>query len=161
MGVEPKVFALGAAVVLAIAVFLGLILRPGLEANPPEGSSEVSRPTSAPPPAQLLLRYERRPGDSLVLWSAEDNRVLRRLGPGEGGFLRGILRPLERERARFDAPVDEPFQVVRTARGEVLLRDPRTELEMDLAAFGPTSVQLFVALLDGGPDPSVPPLIRR
>jgi len=40
----------------------------------------------------------------------------------------------------------------------LVLEDPESDLEVDIAAFGSTSEGLFRSLIDGGPGPSVPPL---
>ena len=48
------------------------------------------------------------------------------LTPEEGGFVAGVARVLDRERAKVGAPLDGPVRVVRTANGRMAIFDPST-----------------------------------
>ena len=74
------------------------------------------------------------------------------------GFLRGALRPLDRERQRFDVPRDAPYILELRTDGALFLRDPPTGMDLALAAFGPTSRDHFLTLLDGRDPPEHPTL---
>ncbi len=66
---------------------------------------------------------------------------------GEQGFLRGILRGLNRTRRGRDIPRDAPFHLAAYTDGRLVLDDPATGVRLDLAAFGHTNEDVFVALL--------------
>lgn len=85
--------------------------------------------------------------DRITVVTAHDDRVLRVLAPGEGGFLRGALRPLVRERKRHGVDPTDPYDLSLHADGALILRDPPTGLHLDVAAFGPTSRAQFLTLL--------------
>lgn len=85
-------------------------------------------------------------GDVTVV-DASTGRVLEELGAGEGGFLRGVLRPLERERMRRSTDRDGAYELRRNVDGSLVLRDPLTDVSVDVAAFGATSARAFTDLL--------------
>lgn len=80
---------------------------------------------------------------------ADDGALLRSLPPGEGGFMRGVLRPLRRERMRAGVPEGEPYLLERWPDGSLTLTDPGARLHLELAAYGETSVAAFAALFEG------------
>jgi len=157
MRLDPRGAALALGVALPLALFLGLILRPGLDTTPPgvAVAADAVRSTGA---REIEIRFVRESDARIRIEDVRNGRTLRTATAADGGFLWGILRPLDRERTRFDAGLAEPYRVTRTRDGRLLLQDPSTDLEVDLAAFGPTSVALFDALLTGGPMPSIPAL---
>jgi len=109
---------------------------------------------------RLDILFLRPPGDTLHVVAAATGDTLRTFAPMEGGFMRGALRPLDRERRRHEVSLDAPYQVVREQSGRLTLRDEGSNVEIDVAAFGPTSYELFSSLLDGVESPDVPALIR-
>lgn len=67
--------------------------------------------------------------------------------PGDGGFIRGVLRSMARARRGSGISDEAPFVVIQLANGTVLLEDPETEQRIDLQAFGTASIEAFQALL--------------
>ncbi len=67
--------------------------------------------------------------------------------PGEGGFIRGVLRSLARSRRASGISREYPFLLIQDANGSLLLEDPRTDQRIDLQAFGPSNIEAFRALL--------------
>ena len=117
--------------------------------------------TDAPPPGVVRsteLVFRREAEERIVVVDADTDRVLRTLDAGEGGFLRGALRPLDRERERFEVSRDAPYILELRTDGALVLRDPPTGMDLDLAAFGPTSREHFLTLLDGREPPEHPTL---
>ena len=156
MRVHPKgvVFAVG--VVLPLILSVGLVLRAGLDDPPgPDRALESTRPRAA---RSLDLRFVRDGESRMEVREAGTDRVLRTVTAANGGFLWGILRPLERERERHGAPFDAPYRLTRSSTGRLVLEDPESDLEVELGAFGATSEGLFRSLLEGGPAPAVPSL---
>jgi len=75
-----------------------------------------------------------------------DGEVLLELADGEGGFMRGVLRPLRRERMRHGESAALPYTLTRHRSGALTLTDESTDLVVDIAAFGATSVAYFARL---------------
>lgn len=76
--------------------------------------------------------------------------------PGTGGFIRGVLRGLGRDRKLRGIGPDEPYRLTRWSDGRLSLSDPSTGIRIDLEAFGPTNIEAFARLLrDETPDLSI------
>ena len=114
------------------------------------GMGTVGGPTEAVADARVWvdIRFEVVEDDGLLVWDYADGTVLRELAAGEGGFLRGVLRPLERERTRMGTATDLPYRLLRSRDGTLALLDPTTGVLVDLAAFGRTSLGAFSGLLE-------------
>lgn len=65
----------------------------------------------------------------------------------EGGFVRGTLRALARERRQEQQGQETPFRVALWADGQVTLDDRATGRRVDLTAFGIHNAKLFAGLL--------------
>jgi putative photosynthetic complex assembly protein len=87
----------------------------------------------------------------LDLVDGETGEPLLHLAAGEGGFVRGAVRPLARERQRAGIDMAEPWHLVLWSDGALTLGDERLDMTVDLHAFGPTNAGDFAALL---PSPS-------
>ena len=66
---------------------------------------------------------------------------------GEQGFLRGVLRGLNRTRKVNGLPADAPFHLAAYADGRLVLDDPSTGVLLDLAAYGASNEEVFAHLL--------------
>jgi len=73
---------------------------------------------------------------------------IKALPPGEGGFLRGAVRPLHRERMRSGVDLEVPYELVLWTEGALTLKDLGTGGIVDLNAFGPANSQVFRELLE-------------
>ena len=73
------------------------------------------------------------------------NKVLRYTG--EQGFLRGTLRALARERRLRNLTSDAPFELTLLEDGRLSINDTLTKKGIDLEAFGPDNVAVFVEIL--------------
>lgn len=131
----------GIAAVLAAAILLAYAGRQ--EALTPEDSSVRTVPVRA-----LDIRFEEDAESTIRVVDGASGAVLRTLPPGEGGFMRGVLRPLRRERMRLEVSYEEPYRLARWSDGRLTLSDPGADLVLDIAAFGATSVAAFAMLLD-------------
>ena len=69
------------------------------------------------------------------------------LPSGEGGFVRGVLRGLARERRAHDIGSQPPFVLTRWSNGLLSLEDPETGRRVDLNAFGHTNKGAFARFL--------------
>lgn len=117
------------------------------------GRVPVGTPSDTPVDAVEVSFVEQTDGVIQVMDAADGERLLE-LAEGEGGFMRGILRPLRRERMRHGQSMDPPYILTRYRSGAVTLADPSTDLVVDIAAFGATSMAYFSRLFTddvGGP----------
>ena len=80
--------------------------------------------------------------------SAENYSELRVYGPGEGSFLRGVIRTLVRERASRNIESAPTFDLELTDRGGLILSDQTTGYWIAIEAFGPASYREFRAIFD-------------
>jgi putative photosynthetic complex assembly protein len=81
--------------------------------------------------------------------AADPTAVLQVIAPGSGGFLRGTLRALVRERRSAGLGAETPFRLVAHTDGRLTLEDPATAQRVDLESFGPTNSAVFAQLLAG------------
>lgn len=68
----------------------------------------------------------------------------------QGGFIRGVLRGLARERRMYDVGSEPPFTLTLWRDGSMSLVDDATGRSVELGAFGPDNRAAFAVLLDGG-----------
>jgi putative photosynthetic complex assembly protein len=158
MRVHPKGVLLAVGVILPMVLSVGLILQAGWGEPPGAVPGARNSRDGVVGERSIELRFVREGEDRIRLEEAGTGRELRTVTAGDGGLLWGILRPLERERARYGADPEAPYRLTQAEGGRLTLEDPESNLEVDLAAFGSTSEGLFRSLLNGGPGPSVPPL---
>lgn len=105
-----------------------------------------ARPADAPAAQVLDFRALDRPDGSVALLGARDDTLLDRVEPGTGGFVRGTLRGLLRERKSRGIDPSEPFRLVGRLDGRLTLEDPATGRRVDLESFGPTNAAAFARL---------------
>jgi putative photosynthetic complex assembly protein len=110
------------------------------------GVGTLAVPESAPVQAVDLVFSDHRNG-SVVVANAADGRIVLTVPPGEGGFIRGVMRGLARDRKMRAIGPDLPFRLERRRNGMVILLDPATGREIALGSFGPTNLEAFSQLL--------------
>ena len=64
-------------------------------------------------------------------------------------FVRVLLRNLVRERILIGVGPEEPFELIARKGGLLSLRDPISDLHVDLTAFGESNSKIFVELIKG------------
>jgi len=102
----------------------------------------------APPAVQSVeLRFEDRADGAVIVYEGRGDDPVAVVEPGTGGFVRGVLRALVRDRRGQGAGEAEPFRLARRADGRLTLEDPSTGRLIDLRAFGPTNEEAFARLL--------------
>lgn len=97
-----------------------------------------------------VLRFEDSREGTVIIYELIDgapDRVVHVVEPGEGGFIRGVLRSLARSRRASGIGREHPFHLMLQANGNLLLEDPLTDQRIYLQAFGPTNIESFKALL--------------
>jgi putative photosynthetic complex assembly protein len=109
------------------------------------------RAEDAPTTQSRALRFEDAHNGAIKIIDARSNQILQ-VYSGEGGFLRGALRALARERRRIGLGPELPFELIARADGRLTLLDPATKERVDLEAFGPSNSSVFAALLSTIPN---------
>jgi putative photosynthetic complex assembly protein len=137
----------------ATAAFLALVLILAAVARL-TGVGALEDVADRTPMVERTLAFVAAPGDGPVeLRDGDTGELIQLLAPGEGGFLRGAVRPLYRERERAGGDPAAPWRLTRWSDGALTLTDPLTGMVVDLHAFGPTNAGAFAELL---PPPPVP-----
>lgn len=127
-----------AGVVLAIVIIFAALGRYA-------GIGTVQLPQSEAA-SSIDLRFADREGAIQVLRAA-DGALLLQVPPGEGGFMRGVMRGLARDRKMRGIGPDQPFRLERRMNGMLILVDTATGREIALGSFGPTNLEAFSQLL--------------
>jgi putative photosynthetic complex assembly protein len=139
---------------LAAAVMLVAVSLVGVGASQ-AGLLGAERPGEAPAAASAAsrdLRFLDR-ADGAVVVQRVDGGGDTVLAPGDGGFVRGVLRGMARERKARGLGAEAAFRLTEWSDGRLTLEDTATGRRLGLDAFGPTNRDAFAALLRG-PSPS-------
>lgn len=72
--------------------------------------------------------------------------------PAEEGFVRGVLRSLNRARKLNHLPEPEHLELTRWEDGRLSLTDPVTTVSIQLQGFGPTHYATFTRLIEAIPN---------
>lgn len=123
-------------VVLFFVTFARLTDRP-LEAQPVNG----------PVAQERLIRIQGTMGGSAKVHDA-DGTLIADLDQTKGGFIAGVWRSLNHERAKINADPNGPVRLVRFQDGRLALFDPSTGLRIELMGFGADNTAAFLRLLN-------------
>lgn len=102
-------------------------------------------PTSTVVLSRDLVFEDRADGAVVVSEAGQEVLVLE---AGSGGFVRGTLRALARQRQLGSIGSEEPFRLVHWADGRLSLIDPTTNGRVEINAFGPDNLDAFAQILD-------------
>ena len=103
----------------------------------------ASQMADAPAASVLMFRAADLADGSVAIYDAAGERMIDRVAPGTGGFIRGTMRGLARERQRQGVSPMEPFRLTGRLDGRLTLEDPTTGRRVDLESFGPTNAAVF------------------
>jgi len=98
----------------------------------------------------VSLIFANRPDGGTTVTRAEDGRLMRRLAPGQDGFVWGAINGLSRGRRQAGLAEDAPYRLVRRSDGLLVLSDPTTGQMIVLRGFGRDNTAVFAALLADG-----------
>lgn len=140
----PRLALVGAAALLGFAMLAAA------------GSRLTDIGTTELPPAEPAasrdLHFEDLPDGSLVVvTAAAERQLVDMLAPGGGGFVRGVLRGLNRDRKLRGIGPEEPYRLTRWRDGRLSLSDSATGMRIDLEPFGPTNIEAFARMLRSEP----------
>lgn len=130
-----------AALVIGTLVAVGTFRATGVD---------VSTRSQAAVVAQRVLHFEdQADGGVRVLEPrpGEAPRLVQVIDAGAGGFLRGAMRALVRQRRAAGIGPEAPFVLTARADGRLTLVDPATTERVDLESFGPTNAAVFAQML--------------
>jgi len=110
---------------------------------------DVGRVSMAPSKEveSLTLRFVDRRDGAVEVYDADSSERIHVVAPETGGFVRGVLRGLARERMLSGDTSQAPFKLRRWADGRLTLEDPKTGRVIDLGAFGVTNAGAFAKLM--------------
>lgn len=146
----PALVAAGTLVaftlVMTATVKLGWMER---EAVPSVARAEAQ----AAPTARRSLRFADGADGSVLISDASTGQPVSTIvaGAEQGGFIRGVLRGLARERHLHGIGSEPPFTLTRWSDGSLSLVDEATHRSVDLGGFGSDNSAAFAALLQGAP----------
>jgi putative photosynthetic complex assembly protein len=129
----------GASLAVVGGSSLGLLYSPAAEASQAEAASDAVATRSRD------LRFFDQPDGSVrvKIIGAPDHLIER----DSGGFVRGIMRGLTRERAIRGVGRDPVFRLTEWSDGSLTIEDTGTGRSLNLSAYGPTNRLAFEAML--------------
>jgi putative photosynthetic complex assembly protein len=111
------------------------------------GPGMVAQRGAEAPAVLRLLRFEDATDGAVVIRDYASGQELARFPVAEGGFVRGTLRALVRERRQERQGQEAPFRLAAWSDGQVTLDDTATGRRVDLTAFGADNAKVFAHLL--------------
>jgi putative photosynthetic complex assembly protein len=93
------------------------------------------------------LRFTDRADGSVGILDASNDAIILIIEPGQGGFIRGVMRGRARERRLGEFGSEPPFRLARHADGRLTLEDTATKIKIVLSSFGPSNAEAFARLL--------------
>ena len=129
-------------VMTGLAIICGTIFLVGGRQTPSLEVRGAERPA-----LERMVRFEDVADGSVVVLDAQNNQVLARFPVAEGGFVRGSIRALARERRQEGQGREAPFRLAAWTDGQLTLDDSATGRRIDLTAFGATNAGVFSRLL--------------
>ena len=145
---RPALITAGALVafvlLLTAAVRIGWLDR---EAVPAVERAEAN----VAPLEQRSLRFADRGDGAVVITDADTGRevALVETETEGGGFIRGVLRGMARDRRMRGIGAEPPFNLIYWQDGSLTLVDESTGRSVELGGFGPDNRETFLALLNG------------
>ncbi len=123
---------------LAVAAF-GRLTGVGVQ-QLPQSEAVVSRD----------LRFLDGGGGAIIVQDAAGDALVHRFQPGEGGFVRTVMRGLAHERMRRGGDSATPFRLTLRADKRLTISDPVSGREIILDSFGGPNRDVFARLLPEG-----------
>jgi putative photosynthetic complex assembly protein len=110
-------------------------------------AAELRRAARITPATERMLHFTDKPDGTVHVTDARSGAVAAVIGREGGGFIRGVLRGLARERRQHGSGAATPFRLTAWANGALSLADPVTGRVVELDGFGPTNRAAFARLL--------------
>jgi len=140
--IDKKPFPRGALIGAGLLVGFALAVTAGARLA---GIGALYEPE--PDAAAIELVFADREDGAVVVRDAASGEELAVFVSGEGGFVRGVMRGLARQRQLQGLGPDAPFRLLRLPDGRLWLEDPATGEQVYLNAFGPDNFALFASIV--------------
>jgi putative photosynthetic complex assembly protein len=142
--------ALKAAVTLvAFSLLLVIGVRVGA-VSPDPTPAELRVMERIQPSVERKLRFADSADGHVLVIDAVTGRQLASIGREGGGFIRGVMRGLARERRQHKHGAAAPFRLSSWPDGALTLTDDTTGRVIELGSFGPTNRAAFAQFLPNG-----------
>jgi putative photosynthetic complex assembly protein len=141
----PRGALMAASAMIGLALFATTAVRLSRILSPP------SPPTAAAAPAPLAsidLRVADQSDGSIRITRAADGSLAATVHSGEGGFIRGVMRGLARDRISRHIGAEPPFRLSLDRERRLWLLDTATGRLIDLESFGASNRNDFFKLLN-------------
>lgn len=113
----------------------------------------VAKRSLAPVAAAHEFRLETAADGSVFVYTKSGVRPIGTLGPEHHGFVRVVLKGLERERMIRQVDEGAPVRLIELTDGRRLVEDPATGRTIALRAFGAGNAEAFASLFAIGRTP--------
>lgn len=144
--------ALAAALALVVAC-LGLATAASLGFVDREAVPDVARAeANVGAVAERSIRFADREDGTVLVSDADDDAQIAVIDAEtqSGGFVRGVMRSMARERRMHAIGAEPPFTLTLWEDGSLSLADTVTERQVELGAFGADNRAVFIAMLEEG-----------
>ncbi len=138
-------FALISAGALAGLALIGTTAVRLARLSAPEAPAATA--SAQAPVASVDLRFMDQTDGSIRITRAADDGLAGTVHPGEGGFIRGVMRGLARDRISRHIGEQPPFRLALSGDGQLTLFDTATGRLIDLESFGQGNRASFFDLL--------------
>lgn len=112
------------------------------------GTGTLGERTNAQVVASRALVFTDRADGSIGIFDAAHQEELQAIS-GAGGFVRGAIRALARQRRLAHVGAEVPFHLIKWSDGRLTLDDSSTHNHLELDAYGSVNRDAFDALLRG------------
>jgi len=113
----------------------------------PAAAADGAETTATPSRSRDLRFFDREDGAVVVQVSGAPDHLIER---NSGGFVRGIMRGLTRDRAIQGVGKEPVFRLTEWSDGSLTIQDTGTGRSLNLSAYGPTNRKAFEVMLDSG-----------
>ncbi len=139
-----------AGALVAITLALTTLVRVGVLDREAVPAVERAQDKVAAIEVRHLVFADRADG-AVVVDDTDSGRTLAVLvgESGGGGFVRGVMRGMARDRRMHCIGPAAPFELTQWANGALTLRDPTTGRAVELGSFGATNRAAFARFLKG------------
>ena len=141
----PAAIALGTGLVLFSLMLVASVRLGVVDPSPSANSLRAAAQIAAT--QDRLLRFSDQPDGTVLVTDARTGAAVDSIGREDGGFVRGVMRGLARERRQHRIGSEPPFRLTRWSNGALSLTDPSTGRIVELDGFGHTNLASFKRLL--------------
>ncbi len=146
--IDHEPFPRGA--LLAAAALLGVALAGTAAVRLARVSGAVPHVSAPAAVTAVSLRFADAADGSIKVSDAVSGAQVSTVAPGTGGFVRGVMRGMARDRIARHIGEAPPFRLSRDHAGQLWLQDSATGRLIDLEAFGSGNRASFAAFLPAG-----------